>query len=100
MFTTRARKGLRRRGAIDVPATSHVPQITMIIAVSTAILAVASVVSSSARRALAKTVAIATHAFGLATPRSVPPANDKASGAAAGSESGGEVAMRYASQTM
>src|SRR5437870_13590687 len=69
----RARRGSRRTGAIDVPANSQVAQITMIITVSTAILAAASVVGESARWALAKTAAIATQAFGLAMPRSAPP---------------------------
>ncbi len=76
----------------DVPAASHVAQITMIAAVSTTILAAASVVGASARWALAKTAAIATQAFGLATPRSAPPASEEASEAAVCSESGGAVA--------
>src|SRR5207253_1797706 len=62
------------------------------------ILAVASAVAVSARRALAKTAAIATHPFGLATPRSVPPTNEKAFEASVCSDSGGAVAIRYASQ--
>src|SRR6266700_3777972 len=92
-LTTWAVRGSRSNGAIDAPATSHVVQITMIIAVSTAIFAAASVVAASARWALAKTAAIAIQAFGLATPRSAPPAGEKVSEAAAGSESGAAVAM-------
>ena len=65
----------------------------MIIAVSTAILAAASVAVSSARWPLAKTVAMATQAFGLAMPRKVPPATENVLEAAVGSESGGAVAM-------
>src|ERR1051326_4258907 len=80
----RARRGWRSNGAIAVPANSHVAQITMIITVSTAILAAASVVAASARRALAKTAAIATQAFGLAMPRSAPSIGEKAFGAAVG----------------
>src|ERR1700726_1012259 len=95
----RARRGSGRKGAIDVPATSHIAQIAMIIAVSTAILAAASVVVSSARWPLAKTAAMATHAFGLAMPRKVPPATENVLEAEVG-ESGGAVAMWYASQMM
>src|SRR5207253_11012405 len=72
----------------------------MIIAVSTAILAAASVVVSSARWPLAKTAAMATQAFGLAMPRSVPPATENVLEAAVGSASGGAVAIWYASQRM
>src|SRR5207244_11817748 len=79
---------------------SHIAQIAMIIAVSTAILAAASVVVSSARWPLAKTAAMATQAFGLAMPRSVPPATENVLEAAVGSASGGAVAMWYASQRM
>src|SRR5438309_10506772 len=91
-LTTRARRGSRRTGAIDVPAKSHVAQITMIITVSTAILAAASVLGESARWALTKTAAIATQAFGLAMPRSAPPMSEKAIGAPVGCESGGAAA--------
>src|SRR5258708_11164621 len=77
-FATRARPGSRSNGAIDVPATSHIAQIAIIIAVSTAILAAASVAVPSARGPLAKTAARATHASGLATPAEVPPASENA----------------------
>src|SRR5256885_12122157 len=93
-LTTRARPESRSNGAIDVPATSHVAQIAMIIAVSTAILAAASVAVSSARWPLAKTAAMATQAFGVAMPRKGPPATEKVLEAAVGSESGGAVAGR------
>src|SRR3989442_1591475 len=88
-LTRRARRGSRNNCASDVPVTSHVAQITTIIAVSTEILAAASIIASSARRPLAKTAAIATQAFGLATPRSAPPASEGASETAVCSESGG-----------
>src|SRR5258708_6183936 len=79
--------------AVDGRATSHIAQIAIIIAVSTAILAAASVAVSSARWPLAKTAAMATQAFGLAMPRKVPPATENVLEAAVGSESGGAVAM-------
>ena len=59
-----------------MPATSHIAQIAMIIAVRTAILAAASVAVSRVMWPLAKTAAMATQAFGLAMPRKVPPATD------------------------
>src|SRR5256885_17256679 len=92
-LTTRARPESRSNGAIDVPATSHIAQIAMIIAVSTAILAAASVVVSSARRPLPETAAMATQAFGLAMPREVPPATENLLEAAVGSDSGGARAL-------
>src|SRR5260370_23150059 len=92
-FATRARPGSRSNGAIDVPATSHIAQIAIIIAVSTAILAAASVAVSSARWPLAKTAPMATPAFGLPVPRKVPPPTANVLQAAVGSESGGAVAM-------
>lgn len=67
--------------------------IRTIITLSTAILAAASVVAVSARRALANVTAIATQAFGFATPRSTPPPSEGGSEAAVCSESGGAVAM-------
>src|SRR5215472_18063905 len=80
--------------------TSQVVQIATTIGVSAATLAAASTGPAAARWALPKTAAIATHAFGLATPSSAPPATEKPDGAAAGSASGGAVAMWYASQRM
>src|SRR5438552_8912508 len=97
---TRARCGSRRSGARDAAAISHAVMITTIITLRTAILAAASAFAASARRALAKTAAIATQAFGLATPSNAPPASDGALVAAVSVESGGAVAMRYASQRM
>src|SRR5207245_11023506 len=99
-LATRDRLGSRRTGAIDVPANSHVAQITTIITVSTAILAAASVVGESARWALAKTAAIATQAFGLAMPRSAPPMSEQAFGAPVGFENAAAAAMRYATSRM
>jgi hypothetical protein len=71
-----------------------------IITASTATLAAASTAASSASRALAKTAAIAIHALGLATPRSVPPTSPGASDRGPSAASGGALAMWYASQTM
>jgi hypothetical protein len=51
--------------------------IATIIAARTAVLAAASAAAPSARRALAKTAAIATQPFGLATPSTVPPASEE-----------------------
>jgi hypothetical protein len=72
----------------------------MIIAVSTLIFAAASVVAVSDRWALAKTAAIATHAFGFAPPSSVPPTSEGASVATAWAESGGRGCDVVASQRM
>ena len=89
----RARGGSRSKRARDAPAINQAVQIRMIIAVSTVIFAAASVVAVSDRCALAKTAAIATHAFGLATPSSVPPTSEGACVATAWAASGGAVAM-------
>src|SRR5579864_2255398 len=95
---TRARRGCRRAGASEAPATSQVPLITTIITVRTAILSAASVVAPAARCELAKTAPIATQAFGFATPSSAPPANDGAVSRDDGGGSGGAVATRKASR--
>src|SRR5207248_11626961 len=96
----RTRPWAPRDGAMEAPETSHIAQIAMIIAVSTAILAVESVVVSFARWPLAKTAAMAIQAFGLAMPRKDPPATENVLETAVGSESGGAVAMWYASHRM
>jgi hypothetical protein len=67
--------------------------IRTIITARTAVLAAASVAAVSARRALAKTAAIATQPFGLATPSTVPPASEGASAAALCADGGGAVAI-------
>ena len=67
----RERCGLRSIGARDAPAISQAALIRTIMTVSRAILAASSAIAVSARRVLAKTAAIATQAFGLATPNSV-----------------------------
>src|SRR5438132_12656911 len=92
-LTMRARRGSRSSGVIDAPATSQVPQMTTIMVVSAPILEAASVVAASARWLLAKTEAIAIHAFGLAMPRTSPPPTEAASEAPANAVRGGGVAM-------
>src|SRR6202045_5452923 len=87
----RARCGSRSGRARDARAINQVVHTRIIITVSTAILAAASVVAVSARWVLANTAAIATHAFGLATPSSVPPTSEGASVAAVCAASGGAV---------
>ena len=89
----RARGGSWSKRAKDAPAISQAVQINMIMPVSTAILAAASLVAVSVRWALAKTAAIATHAFGLATPSTVPPTSEGACVATLWAATGGAVAM-------
>jgi hypothetical protein len=72
--------------------------IATIISVRTTVLAAASVVAVSARRAFAKTAAIATQAFGLANAKRVAPTSEGATEASRCSERAGAVAIRYASQ--
>src|SRR5439155_2102968 len=95
----RERRGSRRSGANDAPASSQAALIRTIIAVSTAAFRLASTAARSARCALANTAAIATHAFGLATPSTTPPGSEGAAEAVC-ADNGGVVAMWYASQTM
>ena len=71
-----------------------------IITLSTATLDAASAAAPPARRALAKTAAIATHALGLATPSRAPPASDGGGAPSPPLCSGGAVATCQASQRM
>src|SRR5919202_659258 len=95
-FTTR---DSGRNGGSDAPAASQAVLMSTIMTLRTATFAAASVAADPARRALANTAAIATHAFGLATPRSAPPAND-GEAAAVPVPRAGAVATFQASQRM
>src|SRR5581483_4750704 len=98
-LTSRDRRGCRRSGASDVPARSHVALIRTIVGIRAAVFAAASATAPAERCALAKTAAIATQAFGFATPSSAPPASDGAGLVAVRYASGGEVAMWEGSQS-
>src|SRR6266498_2494893 len=95
----RARCGSRSIGTRDAPAISQTVMIRTITA-RTAVFAAASVAAVLASRALAKTAAIATQPFGLATPSTVPPASEGASALALRTDNGGAVAMWYVSHRM
>src|SRR5919198_867145 len=94
----RARRGSRNNGAKVAPASSHSAQITTIITASRATFAAASAAELSARRVLANTAAIATQAFGFATPSRAPPASEGERVVSVRAGSGGAVATWYASQ--
>src|SRR5262245_27301512 len=93
MLVIRERRGSRSTEASPQPTRSHAAQIKMIIGVSARVLAAASASGLAARRALANTAEIASHAFGLATPRSSPPVRDGGLPAVGCEVTGGAVAM-------